>query len=277
MVDLSAPEPKAHVHYCDHALSVVLYQVCVLRADRKKQDDRLGLWLAKTFTTSLKPLNGIQRNRQGAWSQSPLPSLCFSFWSEKQHVCPGILLAETFTTSPLKPLNGINETWQEANSQGIQVHLMWPFGHLVIFRFDISYRYFLNEKASLCKIFYNKDREENYRHQSDIFLSLLSFFSVLTILSSTHSVVVKSLTCGARGPGFNFNFAATIVEIGYLLLPSRDMAEIPRILIVKFTLDINMYYTYGRFKCTWAEGSHALLWSCVVCRPLQSLCFAGRS
>ena len=36
----------------------VLYQVCVFRADRKKQDGRLSLWLAETFSTSsLKPLS----------------------------------------------------------------------------------------------------------------------------------------------------------------------------------------------------------------------------
>ena len=45
----------------------VLYQVCVFRADRKKQDGRPGLWLAETFSTSpLKPLNGIQRNLTGS-------------------------------------------------------------------------------------------------------------------------------------------------------------------------------------------------------------------
>ena len=37
--------------------------------------------------------------------------------------------------------------------------------------------------------------------------------------------VVKLLTFGARGPGFIPGLAATISEIGYLLLPSRDMAE----------------------------------------------------
>ena len=43
-----------------------LYQVCVFRADRKKQDGRPGLWLAETFFTSpLKLLNGIQRNLAG--------------------------------------------------------------------------------------------------------------------------------------------------------------------------------------------------------------------
>ena len=89
------------MHYCDHALSVVrpsvrpsltfrifdfssetteqnstkldrkqelniLYQVCVFRADRIKQDGCPGLWFAETFSTSpLKPLNGIQRNLTG--------------------------------------------------------------------------------------------------------------------------------------------------------------------------------------------------------------------
>ena len=44
---------------------------------------------------------------QEARSQRPLPSLCFSGWSEKQYGCPGLWLAETFSTSPLKPLSGI--------------------------------------------------------------------------------------------------------------------------------------------------------------------------
>ena len=44
---------------------------------------------------------------QEARSQRPLPSLCFSGRSEKQDGCPGLWLAETFSTSPLKPLNVI--------------------------------------------------------------------------------------------------------------------------------------------------------------------------
>ena len=44
-----------------------------------------------------------------ARSQRPLPSLCFSGWSEKQDDRPGFWLAETFSTSPLKPLNGIQQ------------------------------------------------------------------------------------------------------------------------------------------------------------------------
>ena len=44
---------------------------------------------------------------QDARSQHPLPSLCFSGWSEKQDGYPGLWLAETFSTSPLKPVNRI--------------------------------------------------------------------------------------------------------------------------------------------------------------------------
>ena len=40
-------------------------------------------------------------------SHHPLPSLCFSCWSEKQDGRPGLWLAETYSTSPLKLLHGI--------------------------------------------------------------------------------------------------------------------------------------------------------------------------
>ena len=47
-------------------------------------------------------------------------------------------------------------------------------------------------------------------------------FSVRCVLGAA---VVKLLAFGARGPEFIPGLAATISEIGYLLLPSRDMAE----------------------------------------------------
>ena len=37
--------------------------------------------------------------------------------------------------------------------------------------------------------------------------------------------MVKLLACGTSGPGSIPGLTATISEIGYLLLPSRDMAE----------------------------------------------------
>ena len=120
----------------------------------EKQDGRPGLWLAETFSTSpLKPLNRIQRNLTGSkistsstkfvfdwlrhfrlllwnrwmefnetWqearSQRPLPSLCFSGWSEKQHGRPGLWMAQTFSTSPLKPL-----IWIERNLIGSKISM----------------------------------------------------------------------------------------------------------------------------------------------------------
>ena len=52
----SAPEPKAQVHYCDHVLSVVRPSVCPSIVLRK---------LSTCSTSSLKPLNRIQRNLTG--------------------------------------------------------------------------------------------------------------------------------------------------------------------------------------------------------------------
>ena len=83
----------------------VLYQVCVFGADRKKnQDCRPGLWFAETFSTSLKPLNGIQRNLTG--SKTSTFSTMFVFWGrlEKQDGRPGLWLAEILSSSLLKPL-----------------------------------------------------------------------------------------------------------------------------------------------------------------------------
>ena len=45
-----------------------------------KKDGRPGLWLAETFSTSMKPLK-FNETWQEARSQCSLPSLCFSGWS----------------------------------------------------------------------------------------------------------------------------------------------------------------------------------------------------
>ena len=73
----------------------------------EKQDGRLGLWLAETFLTSLKPLNGIQQNLTGSKISTSSTKFVFLGRSEKQDGGLGLWLAETFSTSPLKPLNGI--------------------------------------------------------------------------------------------------------------------------------------------------------------------------
>ena len=86
----------------------VLYQVCVFRADQKNKMAALASdWLRHFRLLLWNSWTEFNETWQEARSQCPLPSLCFSGWSEKQDGHPGLWLAETFSTSPLKPLNGI--------------------------------------------------------------------------------------------------------------------------------------------------------------------------
>ena len=65
------------------------------------------LWMLRHFRLLLwNRWTEFNKTWQEARSQRPLPSLCFSGWSEKQDGHPGLWLVETFLTSPLKPLNG---------------------------------------------------------------------------------------------------------------------------------------------------------------------------
>ena len=141
----SAPEPKAQVHYCDHALSVVrpsvvnfshfrlllwnrwtefnqtlqearsqppLLRLCFFWADQKNKMAALASdWLRHFRLLLWNHWTEFNETWQEARSQCPLPSLWFSGRSEKQDGRPGLWLAETFSTSPLKPLNGIQQNF----------------------------------------------------------------------------------------------------------------------------------------------------------------------
>ena len=86
----------------------VLYQVCVFRADRKNKMAALASdWLRHFWLLLWNRWTEFNETWQEARSQCPLPSLCFSGWSEKQDDRPGLWLAETFPTSPLKLQNRI--------------------------------------------------------------------------------------------------------------------------------------------------------------------------
>ena len=89
----SAPEPKAQVHCCDHALSVLGPSIVI-----NFSHFRLLLW------NRWMEFNEIW---QEARSQRLLASLCFLGRSEEQDGRPGLWMAETFFTSPLKLLNRI--------------------------------------------------------------------------------------------------------------------------------------------------------------------------
>ena len=117
----SAPEPKAQVHYCDHALSVVRRPSSVRPSVINFSHFRLLLWNHRTE---------FNETWQEARTQYPLPSLCFSGRSEKQDGRPGLWLAQTFSTSPLKPLNGIqqNLTWSKISTSSTKFVFFGPIG-----------------------------------------------------------------------------------------------------------------------------------------------------
>ena len=85
----------------------VLYQVCVFQADKKNKMAALASdWLRHFRLLLWNRWTEFNETWQEARSQLPLPSLCFSGWSEKHDGRLGLWLAEKFSTSPLKPLNG---------------------------------------------------------------------------------------------------------------------------------------------------------------------------
>ena len=56
----------------------------------------------------------FNKSWQEARCQHPLPGLRFLGWSEKQDSCPGLWLAETFSTCPMKQLNWIQRNLTES-------------------------------------------------------------------------------------------------------------------------------------------------------------------
>ena len=84
------------------------------RADRKNKMAALASdWLRHFRFLLWNNWTEFNETWQKARSQCPLPSLCFSGWSEKQDGRPGLWLAETFSTSPLEPLNRIHRNLTE--------------------------------------------------------------------------------------------------------------------------------------------------------------------
>ena len=72
----------------------VLYQVCVFRADRKNKMATLASdWLRHFRLLLWNHWMEFNETWQEARFQRPLPSLCFSGWSEKQDGRPGLWLA----------------------------------------------------------------------------------------------------------------------------------------------------------------------------------------
>ena len=109
----------------------ILYQVCVFRADRKNKMATLASdWLRHFRLPLWNRWTEFNKTWEKARSQLPLPSLCFSGRLEKQDGRPCLLLAETFSTSPLKPLNGIqqNLTGNKISTSSTKFVFFGPIG-----------------------------------------------------------------------------------------------------------------------------------------------------
>ena len=100
----------------------------------------------------------------------------------------------------------------------------------------------------------------------------MPFWQVVTYMpvrvGSIGGVVVKLLACGARGPGLVSGLAATISEIGYLLLPSCDIAErsLKRLLkILKTTTNQSQRELGSPLMTSWKVpfwmGKYLLIWT----------------
>ena len=107
------------------------YQVCVFWADRKNKMAALASdWLRHFRLLLWNHWMKFNETWQEARSQRPLPSLCFSGWSEKQDGRPGLWLAETFSISLLKRLNGIkrNLTGNKISMSSTKFVFFGPIG-----------------------------------------------------------------------------------------------------------------------------------------------------
>ena len=110
-----------------------LYQVCVFQVDQKNKMATPGSdWLRRFRLFLWNPWTEFNETWQEARSQRPLPSLRFSGWSEKQDSHPGLLFAETFSTS-LKPLNGIqrNLTESKFSMSSTKFVFYWAYGKTI--------------------------------------------------------------------------------------------------------------------------------------------------
>ena len=110
----------------------VLYLVCVFLADWKNKMAALASDWLRHFRLLWNRWTEFIETWQEARSQPPLPSLCFSGRLEKQYDCPGLWLAETFSTSPLKPLNGIhrNLTGSKISTSSTKFVFFGPIGKI---------------------------------------------------------------------------------------------------------------------------------------------------
>ena len=96
----------------------VLYQVFVFWADRKNKMAALASdWLRHFQLLLWNRWTEFNETWQEARYQCPLPTLCFSGWSEKKMAALASDWLRHFQLILWNPRTEVNETWQEARSQ----------------------------------------------------------------------------------------------------------------------------------------------------------------
>ena len=96
----------------------IFYHVCVFRADRRNKIANPAYdWLRHFLLLLWKHRMEFNKIWQGARSQRPLISLCFSGRSEEQDGRPASDLPRHFRLLPRDSWTRFNETWQEARSK----------------------------------------------------------------------------------------------------------------------------------------------------------------
>ena len=211
---------------------------------------------------------------QEARSQCPLQSLCFSGRSEKQDGRPGLWLAEIFSTSPLKPLNRIwrNLTGSKISTSSTKfVFFMpigktrWPLWPLIGWDiFDFSSE---TTERNWTKL----DRKQN--------LNVLYQVCVFGPIGKTRWPPWSLIGCDI------FYFSSETAERNSMKLDrKKDLNVLYQVCVFRADRKNKM----AALASDWLRHFRLLLWNrwtelnetlqeARSQRPLQSLCFSGRS
>ena len=242
----------------------------------EKQDGRPGLWLAETFSTSsLKPLNGIQRNLTG--SKISMSSTKFVFFGpieKKKDGRPGLWLAETFSTSSLKLLNGIqrNLTGSKTSMSSTKFVFFGPIGKTrwppwPLIGWDIFD--FFSETAEWNSTKLDRKQDLNFFYQVCAFRADRK--NKLAALASDWLRHFRLLLWN-RWMEFNETWQEArpqcpLPSLCFSGRSEKKMAALASDWLRHFRL--LLWNRWSEFNKTWQEARPQ--------RPLPSLCFSGRS
>ena len=174
------------------------------RADRKtKMAAPASDWLRHFRLLLRNCWTEFSKTWHKARTQRPLPSLCFSVWSEKQNGRPGVWLAETFSTS-LKPLKGIRGNLSVSKNSTSSVMLWGPIEKTIwspppLIGWDIFDIFSETTERNLRKL--DRKREHNIIYQVCVFRQIIIRITIVFLSKS----VTHVHDCGPLGLWFVFD------------------------------------------------------------------------